>query len=130
MNRLRRGECWHASHLQIFPEEATPLEGVAGCSLDITCVLERCARVQPLPGCCSFAPVCPLPGRHLIILPFCMRDLPSIATAIQLNQLMNSSGATFSLQRGCDGGGHAAALVERGRGGRRGGAVRLGAGGP
>lgn len=42
VDRLRQGECWRASHLQIFPEEATPLEGVAGCSLDITAVLERC----------------------------------------------------------------------------------------
>ena len=47
VNRLRQGECWRASHLQIFPEEATPLEGVAGCSLDITCVLERCAPSLP-----------------------------------------------------------------------------------
>ena len=23
VNRLRQGECWRASHLQIFPEEAT-----------------------------------------------------------------------------------------------------------
>ena len=42
VNRLRQGDCWRASQLQIFPEEATPLEGVAGAALDIVCVLERC----------------------------------------------------------------------------------------
>ena len=42
VNKLRQGECWRASQLQIFPEEATPLEGVAGAALDIVCVLERC----------------------------------------------------------------------------------------
>lgn len=41
VNRLRQGECWRSSHLQIFQEEATPLEGVAGPALDIICVLER-----------------------------------------------------------------------------------------
>ncbi|KAK9916361.1 hypothetical protein WJX75_001798 [Coccomyxa subellipsoidea] len=41
VNRLRQGECWRTSHLQIFPEEATPLEGVAGPALDIVISLER-----------------------------------------------------------------------------------------
>ena len=63
VNKLRRGECWRASQLQIFAEEATPLEGVAGAALDIVCVLERCGagRITFLPtqtlcsGCLRFA---------------------------------------------------------------------------
>ncbi len=42
--QLRQGECWRACGLQVFPESATPLEGVAGSALDVTLVLERCAR--------------------------------------------------------------------------------------
>ena len=41
MNKLRRGECWRSSDIQIFQEESTPLEGVAGPSLDIIFTLER-----------------------------------------------------------------------------------------
>lgn len=41
VNKLRRGECWRASEVQIFQEESTPLEGVAGQSLDIMFTLER-----------------------------------------------------------------------------------------
>jgi len=65
--QLRQGECWRACGLQVFPESATPLEGVAGSALDVTLVLERCAhgphprraRARPAPapraraGCCS-----------------------------------------------------------------------------
>ncbi|KAK9821729.1 hypothetical protein WJX81_006531 [Elliptochloris bilobata] len=39
--QLRRGECWRASGLQVYPEASTPLEGVAGSALDVTLVLER-----------------------------------------------------------------------------------------
>ncbi|KAK9810230.1 hypothetical protein WJX72_007025 [[Myrmecia] bisecta] len=39
--KLRKGESWHAAHLNVYPEEATPLEGIAGAALDIECILER-----------------------------------------------------------------------------------------
>ena len=41
MIKLRRGECWRASEIEIFQEESTPLEGVFGQSLDIIFTLER-----------------------------------------------------------------------------------------
>ena len=41
VTRLRRGECWRASEVEVFQEESTPLEGVSGQSLDIMFTLER-----------------------------------------------------------------------------------------
>ncbi len=43
VTRLRRGECWRASEVEVFQEESTPLEGVSGQSLDIMFTLERSA---------------------------------------------------------------------------------------
>ena len=47
MAKLRRGDSWHAHHLKIFPEEVTPLDVVAGPSLEINAILERCTPLTP-----------------------------------------------------------------------------------
>ena len=41
ITQLRRGDAWHAHHLKLFPEEVTPLEGVAGPAIEVQCTIER-----------------------------------------------------------------------------------------
>lgn len=72
MNRLRQGDCWRTTNLEIFPEEATPLEGVSGLSLDIVITLDRCApRKTLLPSAAPEANTNDAKGHILTTLPVC-----------------------------------------------------------